>query len=264
METTPQQKTDDFISTFSHDLKNPLTAAVGSIDIIREGCLGTINEEQEEYLQSAIDSCNEVVTMIDNVQDISRFEHGKMQLSLQPCSCKELISKVAERFVRSARHENIRFPVDVEPDVPDILVDKGAFMRVIGSLLGNALTVTPEGAAIAVTCGTVAGKTPDALGIPGHAALSPSFFEKSCFVRISVRDSGEGIPISELERIFDRTVTSTNISGRERNGAKLGLAYCKLAIIYFHGAIWAESGTEQGGEFIILLPSCSDSSSKSQ
>ena len=110
-----QQEKEDFILMLSHDMKNPLTAVIGSIDIIREGCLGTVNEEQTEYLQSAIDSCNEVVTMIDNLLDIRKFEAGKIQMAIHPYNAHELISRVANQFARPARHDGIELSADLEP-----------------------------------------------------------------------------------------------------------------------------------------------------
>ena len=111
----------------SHDMKNPLTAVIGSIDIIREGCLGAVNDEQEEYLQSAIDSCNEVVTMIDNLLDIRKFEAGKIQMAVHTYNAHELIGKIANQFARPARHDGIELSVDLEPGTSEITVDKNAY-----------------------------------------------------------------------------------------------------------------------------------------
>jgi len=253
-----QQEKEDFILMLSHDMKNPLTAVIGSIDIIREGCLGAVNNEQEEYLQSAIDSCNEVVIMIDNLLDIRKFEAGKIQMAIHPYNAYELIGKVASQFARPARHDGIKLTVDLEPGISEISVDKSAFTRVLGNLLGNALKFTPEGGEITVSCRTIPADEVRTLKIPAYAPVAPDYFEMGCFVRLAVRDTGNGILPDELDRIFDRYTQFTRKAGRERGGAGLGLAYCKLAIESFHGMIWAECGTEQGSEFVILLPCCPD------
>jgi len=249
-----QQEKEDFILMLSHDMKNPLTAVIGSIDIIREGCLGTINEEQEEYLQSAIDSCNEVVIMIDNLLDIKKFEAGKIQRTMHPYNANELIGKVASQFARPAKHDGIELSVVLEPGIAEIEVDKNAFIRVLGNLLGNALKFTPEGGKITVSCQRVTFNEVHALKIPVYAPTPPNFLESGCFVRVTVSDTGNGIPPDELVRIFDRYTQFIRKTGRERGGAGLGLAYCKLAIESFHGMIWAECETGQGSEFVILLP----------
>ena len=253
-----QQEKEDFILMLSHDMKNPLTAVIGSIDIIREGCLGAINEEQTEYLQSAIDSCNEVVTMIDNLLDIRKFEAGKIQMAVHPCNAHELISRVTNQFTRPARHDGIELSVDLEPATSAIAVDKNSFTRVLGNLLGNALKFTPEGGKITVSCRCLSRNELHAV-VPDYVQPPPELLKNSCFVRIAVRDTGSGIPQDELDRIFDRYTQLTRRTERERGGAGLGLAYCKLAIESFHGMIWAECETGQGSEFVILLPCCPDS-----
>jgi two-component system sensor histidine kinase/response regulator len=251
-----QQEKEDFILMLSHDMKNPLTAVIGSIDIIREGCLGTINEEQEEYLQSAIDSCNEVVTMIDNLLDIRKFEAGKIQIAVRNYNAHELIGKISNQFARPARHDGIELSVDLEPGDSTIAVDKNAFTRVLGNLLGNSLKFTSEGGNITVSCRSIIGNDERALNIPYYAQVPPELLERGCFIRLAVSDSGSGIPPDELGRIFDRYTQFPRNTERELGGAGLGLTYCKLAIESFHGMIWAESKTGKGSEFVILLPCC--------
>lgn len=259
-----QQEKEDFILMLSHDMKNPLTAVIGSIDIIREGCLGTVNEEQKEYLQSAIDSCNEVVIMIDNLLDIRKFEAEKFQMAVNPCNAHELISKIANQFARPARHDGIELTVDLEVGCSEITVDENAFTRVLGNLLGNALKFTPEGGKITVSCRHICEDEMPRLEIPTYALIPADFPEKGCFVKLTVSDTGNGIPTDELERIFDRYTQFTRKSGREHGGAGLGLAYCKLAIDSFHGMIWAESEAGEGSGFVILLPCCSHDNTGTQ
>ncbi len=258
-----QQEKDDFILMLSHDMKNPLTAVIGSIDIIREGCLGPINEEQKDYLHSAIDSCREVVTMIDNLLDIRKFEAGKFQMAINTFNAQELIGKIAEQFTRPARHDGIELIVDIEPGTSEIAIDKSALTRVIGNLLGNSLKFTHEGGTITVSCRCIPGDRITELKIPSYLSIPPDFQKNNYFIRLSVHDTGNGIEPDELECIFDRFTQLTRKTGREQGGAGLGLAYCKLVINSFHGLIWAESEADQWSEFIILLPCCYFSSSDS-
>ncbi|MEI6205143.1 MAG: response regulator [Desulfuromonadales bacterium] len=245
---------ENFFLMLSHDLKNPMTAVVGSIDIIREGRLGPVNEEQIEYLQSAIDSCNEVVAMIDNLLDISRFEAGKMTLTIRPYNPEEIIRKVAEQFNRTADHDGIRLSLNLACSVPEVTLDRKAFVRVLGNLLGNSLKFTPEGGEIIVSCECVENEAVHKMHIPCYLTVPQGFSEKHRLVKIRVRDTGFGIPSQELEYVFDRYAQSKNTSGREHGGAGLGLAFCKWAIESFGGVIWAESEAGQGTDIVILLP----------
>jgi signal transduction histidine kinase len=251
-----QQEREDFVLMLSHDMKNPLTAVIGSIDIIREGCLGSVNEEQSDYLQSAIDSCNEVVAMIDNLLDIRKFEAGKVQMAIHPYNVNELINKLATQFATPARHDGIELSVELESTNVEIAVDKSAFNRVLANLLGNALKFTPEGGQIKISSTAVFGAILQSLNIPDYLQLPSDFKKTRCFLKVTVSDTGNGMPTDELELIFDRYTQFTRKVGRERGGAGLGLAYCKLAIESFNGVIWAVSEAGAGSEFVILLPCC--------
>lgn len=253
-----EQEKEDFFLMLSHDMKNPMSAVIGSIDIMREGRLGTVNDEQVDYLQSAIDSCNEVVTMIDNLLDIRRFEAGRMQLSIRPCNPADICRKVVNQLARAAERDGVTLSVNVPETTPDVSADRNALTRVLGNLIGNSLKFTPEDGEIVVTCRSFKGDEIRALNIPSYAQMDEDLYKQNCFVAVSVRDSGEGIPENELKSIFDRFTQSSNSSGRERGGAGLGLAFCKLAVDCFGGTIWAESTAGQGSEFTVLLPCCNN------
>lgn len=249
-----EQEKEDFFFMLSHDLKNPITAVIGSIDIMREGRLGPVNDEQVEYLQSAIDSCNEVVAMIDNLLDVQRFETGRMPVVLRPYRPSELAATAVERFSKAAEHEGIDLTLDVDGDSTEVAVDRNLMTRVFANLLVNAIKFTPEGGSIRVSCRCVRNTAAHRIRIPVYFAPPAGFANRRCFVRISVKDTGNGIPHEDLDHIFDRYTQSHNAVGRERGGAGLGLAFCKMAVESFNGIIWAESEPGVGSEFIILLP----------
>jgi len=257
-----EREKDDFVSMLSHDMKNPITAVIGSIDITREGRLGPINPEQAAYLQSAIDSCNEVVAMIDNLLDIHRFEAGRMKMNLQPCNPGELVTAAADRFSPVAEREGVALTVDLEQNLPHLSVDRGAFSRIIANLLGNALKFTPEGGSISLTARPLAASTAKKSAIPPYAAIQAKqlFDTHKNLVRLSVRDTGNGIPAEDHAAIFERFVQSRP-SGKGYGGTGLGLAYCKLTVKEFGGVIWVESKVGKGSEFIILLPALEEDDS---
>lgn len=250
-----EREKDDFVSMLSHDMKNPITAVIGSIDIMREGRLGPINDEQANYLLSAIDSCNEVVVMIDNLLDIHRFEEGRMQLNIRPCDAGELISAATGKFSLVAGREGVTFMVKADAGLPQVAVDRSAFTRIMSNLLGNALKFTPEGGTITFTASLLTADAAGQLAIPDYARSRSQqlFSSQTQVVRLSVRDTGNGIPSEDHESIFERYVQSRRGS-RDYGGAGLGLAYCKLMVKRFEGVIWVESEPGQGSEFTILLP----------
>ncbi|MBK5277068.1 MAG: response regulator [Desulfuromonadales bacterium] len=249
-----EQEKEDFFFMLSHDLKNPITVVVGSIDIMREGRLGPVNPEQVEYLQSAIDSCNEVVAMIDNLLDVQRFESGRMPVVIRPYQPEALAAAAVERFSKSAEYEEIELTLDTDGDSTEVAVDRNLLNRVFANLLVNAIKFTPSGGSITVSCRCVRNSASHRIRIPVHVASPAGFAHRNCFVRISIKDTGNGIPHEDLDHIFDRFTQSHNAFGREKGGAGLGLAFCKMAVESFNGIIWAESEAGAGSEFIILLP----------
>lgn len=249
-----EQEKEDFFFMLSHDLKNPITAVIGSIDIMREGRLGAVNPEQVEYLQSAIDSCNEVVTMIDNLLDVQRFESGRMPVVIRPLKPADIATTAVERFSKAAEHEGIELSLDLDGDTTEIAVDRNLMVRVLANLLVNAIKFTPEGGKIQLSCRCIRNNAAHRIRIPVYFVPPVGFASRQCFVRISVKDTGNGIPHEDLDHIFERYTQSHNATGRERGGAGLGLAFCKMAVESFNGIIWAESETGVGSEFIILLP----------
>lgn len=249
-----EQEKRDFVYMLSHDLKNPITAVVGSIDIIREGRLGPVNQEQIDYLQSAIDCCNEVVAMIDNMLDIHRMESGLMQMNIRPCNPGEIIHSDVNKCALIATREGISLTAEIEEELPQVAVDRMVLSRVVSNLLGNAIKFTPGDGQIRLTCSTIEADQLALLNIPSYIpndALAQ--LQNRRILKVSIKDNGLGIPAEDQEKIFKRFVQSKR-SDREHGGAGLGLAYCKLTVEKLGGIIWVESELDKGSEFIFLLP----------
>jgi len=249
-----EQEKNDFASMLSHDMKNPLTAVIGSIDIIREGRLGPVNEEQEDYLQAAIDSCNEVIAMIDNLLDIHRFESGRMQIRIAEHGTVEILRAVTRRFKRIAEYDGIRLRERFFHETPKIAVDKNVFSRVIANLLANAVKFTPEGGEIAVSCRCLKDSEMSWARVPAYVTLPDGFADQGCYVQVSIRNTGRGVAADDPGTVFDRHGQALNGAGRARGRAGLGLVFSKMAVEISGGIIWMESEAGSGSEFIILLP----------
>ena len=249
-----EQEKEDFVFMLSHDMKNPITAVIGSIDIMREGRLGPVNPEQADYLQSAIESCEEVVTMIDNLLDMQRFNTGRMQTRISPANPYPLLADAVRRFSPAAVRENITLSLDAPSNIPEIAVDPSIMGRVIANLLGNAIKFTPDGGVITLSCRCIENSERHHIRIPVYATLPAGLSKLRCFVRITVSDNGSGISPDDLSKIFERYVQAGNASMRSRGGAGLGLAFCKKAVESFNGCIWVESEEGAGSNFNILLP----------
>ena len=253
-----EQEKEDFVSMLSHDLKSPITAVVGSIDLVREAKLGAVNEEQTEYLDAAVESCEEMVEMIDTLLGIHKFEAGKMRLYFREEDSAALISRGVGKYLTQAQRGGIRLYSTFQPGVPGVSVDRSLFSRIMGNLLSNAVKFTPEGGEVEVILdlikdvGTVTGR------IPEQSYAQRELPREGRFVRIQVRDTGVGIPQEALGTIFDRFVQAKNRRLGKTRGTGLGLAFCRKAVDAHSGYIWAESMPQGGSLFTVLLPALPD------
>jgi two-component system, OmpR family, phosphate regulon sensor histidine kinase PhoR len=249
-----EQEKEDFVSMLSHDLKSPITAVVGSIDLVREAKLGAVNEEQTEYLDAAVESCEEMVEMIDTLLGIHKFEAGKMRLYFREEDAAALITRSVGKYLTLAQRGGINLFTTLAPGVPGISADRGSFNRILGNLLSNAVKFTPEGGEIEVSLDLVGEVGALAASIPEQSYSRRELPQSGDFVRIRVRDSGVGIPQEALGTIFDRFVQAKNRRLGKTRGTGLGLAFCRKAVDAHGGYIWAESTPGEGSLFTLILP----------
>jgi two-component system, OmpR family, phosphate regulon sensor histidine kinase PhoR len=249
-----EQEKEDFVSMLSHDLKSPITAVVGSIDLVREAKLGPVNEEQCEYLDAAVESCEEMVEMIDTLLGIHKFEAGKMRLYFREEDLAALVNKAVGKFQTLAKRGGIKLFSVIQEELPWVAVDRSSFNRILGNLLSNAVKFTPEGGEIEVSVDLVEDLSAEAALIPEQSYAQRDLPKEGRYVRLRVRDTGVGIPEESLGTIFDRFVQARNRRLGKTRGTGLGLAFCRKAVDAHGGYIWAGSRPGAGSTFTVLLP----------
>jgi PAS domain S-box-containing protein len=249
-----EQEKEDFVSMLSHDLKSPITAIVGSLDLVREGRLGPVNEEQKEFIESAEESCGELVEMINTLLDIHRFEAGKMTMQFRQEEPRLLLEKSLAKFAAPARRAGLTLTVDLAVDLPPLELDRNTFTRLLGNLLSNALKFTPGKGTITVAAEVAAdlAGASEALSSQGYSLESLS--GASRFLRITVRDTGVGIPRDAQVSIFDRFVQAKSRRQGKTKGTGLGLAFCRKVMDAHDGYIWVDSKEGHGSVFTVLFP----------
>lgn len=252
-----EQEREDFVSMLSHDLKTPITSVVGSIDLVREGRLGAINDEQREFLESAMESCAEMVDLIDTLLDVHKFEAGRMVLEFRPEEPAALIQRELARFRPVAERSRLRLSASMGDSLPPIKVDRNKFSRLLGNLLSNAFKFTPEGGEIQVRAEAVEDLGAIGERIPPQLYPHLELTDEGRFFLVMVRDSGIGIPADALVTIFDRFVQAKNRSMGKTRGTGLGLAFCRKVMDVHKGYIWAESEEGKGSTFFLLFPALS-------
>lgn len=223
------QAKNDFLSAMSHELRTPLNAILGFGQILQADT--ALNDEQSEFAGEIIRAGEHLLSLVDEVLDLSRIETGRVDLSLEPVAVASVFSEVVTLIAPFAEKEGIRLIVE-EAGVLAIHADRVRLKQVLINLLSNAIKYNRPGGTVAL-----------------HATC------RHGTVRISVADTGEGIPPEQVKDLFTRF----NRLGREKGsieGTGIGLALSKRLVELMNGTITAESVPGTGSTFLIELPGC--------
>lgn len=249
-----EQEREDFVSMLSHDLKTPITAIVGSLDLVREERLGPINQDQREFIESAEESCDEMVQMINTLLDIHKFEAGMMVLHTKREEPVPVLEKTIAKFAPVAKRADVELTAFLPRNLPQLLIDRNLVTRLLGNILSNAVKFTPSGGRIEVTAELVEDGQRISEWLPAQLYPEGPLRTEGRFLSIAVHDTGAGIPVDALGTIFDRFVQAKNRRQGKTKGTGLGLAFCRKVMDVHHGYIWAESEEGRGSTFRLLFP----------
>ena len=224
-----------FISSVSHELRTPLTVIKEFISLMLEGHVGTLTEDQEEYLGIAKKNIIRLTNLIETLLDFSRIESGKgLKLRFEPIRLMEVLEDAVMTFSQQLEEKRITFENRLDPDIPVVLVDRNRMVEVFINLIGNGIKFTPPGGKIAV----------DSKGLT----------EKRDFLKIVVADTGVGISPEDLPKVFDRFYQGKRTQTGLITGTGLGLAIVKEIVEAHQGSIRAENKAESGASFVLTLP----------
>ncbi len=225
-----------FLANMSHELRTPMHAILSFAAFGLEEIDDNIKEDQIKYFTRIKDSGNRLLTLLNNLLDLSKLESGKMEYAMQQNDLKKTL-QTALKEVESLMHKKkLTHQLEDTRAVEFSTFDNNRIMQVFNNLLSNAIKFSPEGGTISTTLETTT--MPDS----GREAI-----------RIQVKDSGHGIPDEELETVFDKFVQSSK-TRTGAGGTGLGLAICQEIIAGHGGKIWASNNPEGGACFTILLP----------
>ncbi len=220
----------DFVANISHELRTPLTAIRLLLDALRTEKTGTA-AGRERLLDQIGDQTHTLTQMTQELSDLAQIESGQMPMRLVSASLRELADAVISRLSPQAQRANIRIDNGIDPQMR-ALVDPTQFQRVLSNLMHNAIKFTSHGS---ITL-----------------AATPETRDEEEWIKISVQDTGSGIPSDELPRIFERFYKVDRARGQ--SGTGLGLAIAKHIVEAHGGKIWAESVLGKGTTFFFLMP----------
>jgi len=229
LEVASQHKSE-FLANMSHELRTPLNAIIGFSEVLTERMFGELNEKQEEYLKDIYASGTHLLSLINDILDLSKIEAGRMELELTdfdlPTAIENALTLVRER----AGRRGITVHKSVDDRLGPIRADERKVRQVILNLLSNAIKFTPEGGRIEVRA------------VPGDGC-----------VEVSVSDTGVGIAPEDQEAVFEE-FRQVGGSAAKQEGTGLGLALSRKFVALHGGSIWVTSQVGAGSTFTFTLP----------
>jgi len=221
----------EFLANMSHELRTPLNAIIGFSEVLGERMFGELNPKQAEYVQDILSSGRHLLSLINDILDLSKIEAGRMELELArfdlPAAVGSAVILVRERATR----HGLTLDVAVDPRLGLFVGDERKIRQVLLNLLSNAVKFTPEGGRIVVRA------------VPADGAAE-----------VSVSDTGIGIAPEDQETIFEEFRQVGTDYARKREGTGLGLALARRFVQLHGGRIWVESRPGEGSTFTFTLP----------
>jgi signal transduction histidine kinase len=229
LEAASQHKSE-FLANMSHELRTPLNAIIGFSEVLSEKMFGDLNEKQEEYLKDIYASGTHLLSLINDILDLSKIEAGRMELELTdfdlPTAIENALMLVRER----AGRRSISLQTSIDNRLGAMHADERKVRQVVLNLLSNAIKFTPEGGRIEIAA------------VP-----------KDGFAEISVSDTGVGIAPEDQEAVFEE-FRQVGTAAKKVEGTGLGLALCRKFAELHGGRIWVKSELGVGSTFTFSLP----------
>jgi CheY-like chemotaxis protein len=246
----------EFLANMSHELRTPLNAIIGFSEVLRDGLMGEMSEQQRGFIGDIFSSGKHLLSLINDILDLSKVEAGKMTLDLEPTQVAPLFTNSLSIIREKAAGRRIRLTMDAPEDLGAIEVDARKVKQIVYNLLSNAVKFTVEGGHVTLSARRVAR---DAVCRPSDSWSGRTFplapdNEFTQFLEIRVTDSGIGISPEGLESLFKPFSQIDSGLARRFEGTGLGLAMVKLLAELHGGAVSVESAVGEGSSFTVWLP----------
>jgi two-component system NtrC family sensor kinase len=221
----------DFVHTVSHDLRSPLTAILGYVELIQR--VGPTNDQQTEFIKRVQISVRNITALINDLLDLGRIESGfDARKEFVPLSL--IVEYAMDDLANSLKEKGHQINIEIPGDIPKVFGDPSRLRQLVVNILGNAVRYTPKGGQIGIRLRAETGQ-----------------------VILQVIDNGPGIPPSDQPYIFDKFYRASNIP-RDVPGSGLGLAIVKSIVENHQGRVWVDSTLGQGATFTVVLPTADD------
>ncbi len=222
-----------FLANTSHELRTPMNGVLGLLQVLQSTPL---DPQQKEYVSLATTSARSLLTLLNDILDLSQIEAGHLRLAAQPFSLHDVLPRIAQTFRPAAQAAGLSLDYSIDPALPALLTgDADRLRQILINLTGNALKFTQQGSV-------------------RLEAVQLARDEHTATVRFAVHDTGIGIPVEEMQRIFQPFVQADATATRRFGGAGLGLAISKELVQAMGGQIGGRSTPGQGSTFWLEIP----------
>jgi PAS domain S-box-containing protein len=255
LESASRMKSE-FLANMSHELRTPLNAIIGFSEVLRDGLMGELTPQQRGFVGDIFGSGKHLLSLINDILDLSKVEAGKMTLDLEAVHVHSLFANSLSIIREKAAVRHIRLTMDAPEELGSIQADARKVKQIVYNLLSNAVKFTSEGGEVTLRAGRVSRAE---VGRPSGSWKGRSFPSKvdgdfAAFLKISVTDSGIGISPEGLERLFKPFSQIDSGLARRFEGTGLGLAMVKLLAELHGGQVAVESSVSEGSCFTVWLP----------
>jgi len=236
----------EFLANMSHELRTPLNHIIGFTELLLDKNFGDLNESQEEYLTDVHNSSQHLLSLINDILDLSKVEAGKLELEIADVNIRTLLNDSLNMIKEKAMINGINLTIELDSIPAFINADDRKLKQILYNLLSNAVKFTPEGGSVRLTANRVANHT---LQVQDHSQSSTDL------IKITVEDSGIGLKERDLKVIFQPFEQVESSASRRFQGTGLGLSLTKRIVELHGGQIWVESkGEGRGSSFHFLIP----------
>ncbi len=243
---TANKAKSEFLANMSHELRTPLNHILGFTELILDKNFGELTEIQEEYLNDVHSSSTHLLSLINDILDLSKVEAGKLEYKPTEVHIRQILTNSLNMIKDKAMKSNIKISTELDSIPESIHADERKLKQILYNLLSNAVKFTPNGGSIDL----IAKCEPDsAIRIQNERINSKDF------IQVSIKDSGIGLKKEDIAKIFEPFEQVENSASRQFQGTGLGLSLTKSLVELHGGEIWAQSkGEGEGTTFSFYIP----------
>jgi signal transduction histidine kinase len=230
LETVSRHKSE-FLANMSHELRTPLNAIIGFSELLQQQLYGDLNEQQLGYVEDVLESGRHLLSLINDILDLSKVEAGRMELDLSDVSLREALESGLTMHAEGAARAGVVLALTFDAGDTTVRADERKLRQVLFNLLSNAVKFTPAGGRVDVSAHTSDG-----------------------IVAVAVTDTGPGIAPEDQELIFEEFRQARGDFGKHHEGTGLGLPLARKFVELHGGRLWVESVRGAGSSFRFTLP----------